>query len=118
MYYTTVHYLLAVECAQYLPNAVLNRARQGKLRTPARARKHKECVHALKSCICVLTSLPEGSEHEYNKKVGQIGRKLSDLKWWTVKKWLYNSIVYICVFKRDFDIYICVFKREDHRSPL
>ena len=49
----------------YLPNAVLNLARQGKLR----ARKNKEYVHALKSCVCVLTSLPEDSEKEYTVKV-------------------------------------------------
>ena len=52
---------LFAKCSAY------NRTRQGKLRTPARshAHKNKECVHALKSCICVLASLPEDGEQEY-----------------------------------------------------
>ena len=32
----------------------------------SRARKNKECVHELKSRVCVLTSLPEDSETEYS----------------------------------------------------
>ena len=46
--------------------------RSAKSRTPreiahtgSRTRKNKESVHALKSCVCVLTSLPEGSEQAY-----------------------------------------------------
>ena len=34
--------------------------------TGSRAHKNKECVHALKSCVCVLTSLPEDGEQEYS----------------------------------------------------
>ena len=32
----------------------------------SRAHKNKECVHALTSCVCVLTSLPEDGETEYS----------------------------------------------------
>ena len=32
----------------------------------SRARKNNECVHALKSCVCVLTSLPEDREPEFS----------------------------------------------------
>ena len=32
--------------------------------TGSRPQKSKECVHALKSCVCVLTSLPEDSGTE------------------------------------------------------
>ena len=63
LYYTPVHYLLAVEYAQYLPNAVLRETTH----TGSRACKNKECVQVLKSCVCVLASLPEGSEQEYSK---------------------------------------------------
>ena len=43
-----------------LSNVVLNRTRQGKLRTPARSNaKHGSvyCVDMLKSCVCVLKAL-------------------------------------------------------------
>ena len=52
--YTPVHYLLAVEYAQYLPNAVLNRARQEKLRTPARAhaKTRSVCTHLKAASAC------------------------------------------------------------------
>ena len=33
------------------------------------ARKNKECVHVLKRCACVLTSLPESSEQEYSTEI-------------------------------------------------
>ena len=49
----------------YLPNAVLNRARQVKLRT----HKNKVCVHTLTSYVCVFTSLPGDDETEYSKTV-------------------------------------------------
>ena len=53
--YTPVHYLLAVTQYAYLPNAVLNRACQGKLSTPARAhtktRSVCTCLKATSACF-------------------------------------------------------------------
>ena len=34
--------------------------------TGSRAHKNKVCVHALTSCVCVLTSLPEDDETKYS----------------------------------------------------
>ena len=46
-------------------NAVLNRARKVKTRTPACTQTNTKCVHVLTSCVCVLMSLPGDGETEH-----------------------------------------------------
>ena len=48
---------------------LIARAKGNCAHTGSRARKNKECVHALISCVCVLTSLPEDSEQEYSTSI-------------------------------------------------
>ena len=43
-------------------------------------RQNKECVHALKRCVCMLTSLPEDGEQEYSQFSPQEQR--NERHWW------------------------------------